>query len=415
MKASSALQGECPDPFLRSNGSLDPSSPCSRSQETPVLLPDGPSFPSPESLHALFIEEPCTPFTILSLQVEDLSGEMEKALADLGKEQQLHIAQDNKLFFLLFQDKGPEEAEKIFKKLKQNPAKAMNAGIFTYPLDGFAAAKALEYSRKTLTHSLLLGPDSLANFDAVTLNISGDEAYQEGRMDEAVEEYGAALRLDPENANVLNSLGVCFGVIQDYEKALDAFRRSHAADPKEAMAVYNQGLIHEMQGERQKAKECFEKALNLSPESFESAFHLGKSLVALENPEAALPFLEKARTIKPENGPVLKFLAEACFRTKDIGKAFNLFRQALRRMPRDAEVLSGLGACFDLKGENPDIAATFCEEALAIEPDNGLFALRLGRIRMRQNKNEEARSLFLKARKNGQKLSREEEEGLDCE
>ncbi|TWI71662.1 tetratricopeptide (TPR) repeat protein [Desulfobotulus alkaliphilus] len=415
MKASSALQGECPDPFLRCNGSPDPALPCSRPQEAPAPLPDGPHFPSPESLSVLFTQESCPPFTILSLQVETLSGDMEKTLSDLGKEQQdrLHITQENNIFFLLLQDKGPEEAEKIFHKLKTGPETAMNAGIFTYPLDGFTAARALEYSRKTLTHSLLLGPDSLASFDAVTLNISGDEAYQEGRMDEAIEEYEAALRLDPENANVLNSLGVCFGVIQNYERALNAFRRSHAADPKEAMPVYNEGLIHEMQGEKQRAKDCFEKALCLSPDSFESAFHLGKSLVALEDPEAALPFLEKARTIKPENGPVLKFLAEACFRTRETEKAFHLFRQALRRMPRDAAVLSGLGACFDLKGENPDIAATFCEEALAIEPDNGLFALRLARIRIRQNRNEEARSLLLMARKNGQKLSREEENGLN--
>ncbi|MCW7752476.1 tetratricopeptide repeat protein [Desulfobotulus sp. H1] len=415
MKASALLQ-ESPDPFLRSNGNPDPSAAPSPSQAATQPIKEEPArFPDPKALLSVIGQESCLPFSIMLLRTESPCPELERELAGLADtpEKKILVAQEQDVFFIFLHQKGSAEAKCIFHRLKQHQHGLLSAGIYSHPLANFSSSMAIGYGRKALAHSLLLGPGSVAEFDAVSLNISGDEAYQKGHIKDAIAEYEAALTLDPDNANVLNSLGVCFGVLQNLPKALDAFARSHAAEPTEAMPVYNEGLIHEMQGETEKARQCFVKALHLHPDSFESAFHLGKNLMMQGKTAEALPCLEKAHSLKPENGPVLKNLAEACFQHNDLTRAFALYRQALRRMPRDPGVLSGLGACFDLKGENPDIAATFCEEALKEEPDNGLFALRLARIRFRQKQIEMAQPLFRLAQKKGMVLTESEETLLE--
>lgn len=360
------------------------------------------------------------PFALLALRpTPDAPKNTEALLPALAALQhthgeKLHMAQENDLFFLLLLENPGDEPQEILASLKkQSQGISLNIGIYTHPLPGFSPDQALDQARKALTHSHLLGPGATTFFDAVSLNISGDEAYQEGRIAEAIAEYEAALILDPLNANVLNSLGVCFAVLQDFDKALEAFDRSHAAAPQESMAVYNQGLLHEMQGAKEKACIFFEKALHLNPLSFESAFHLGRMHMALGKQDLALPCLEKACALRPENGPALGLLAQACLAAGDLPRAFAFFRQALRRMPRDPAVLSGLGACFDQKGENPDIAATFCEEALTLEPGRALFALRLARIRMRQGRFEEAGTLFMQAQEGGETLTEKDRLALE--
>jgi lipoprotein NlpI len=50
------------------------------------------------------------------------------------------------------------------------------------------------------------------------------------------------LLLDPADVNLHNSLGVCHGVLKDYDNALSAFENAIWLAPEEMMAIYNKGL-----------------------------------------------------------------------------------------------------------------------------------------------------------------------------
>lgn len=409
------LTQELSDSFLRSNGTPAPPS-CTCAEETCPCPCPVTAFSSPETLTPFLSQKPCPPFSLLAIHMDGVDARCPGFLTDMLGTLQEEIPciqalfHEQSILFLLLPESAPEEAARLFSRIQARRTEApVNAGLFQHPLPGFPPDQALTCARKALAHSLLLGQGQLTSFDAVSLNISGDEAYHEGRIQDAITEYEAALTLDPDNANVLNSLGVCFGTLQDHDRALTAFTRSFQAKPTEAMALYNQGLIHELRGDTTKARTCFENALPLEPDCFACTFHLGRCLMDLKQVPESIGILEKARTLRPENGPTLGLLAECHLLCEDIPRAFALFRQALRRMPRDAAILSGLGACFDAKGENPDIAATFCEEALSLEPDNGLFALRLARIRLRQKREEEAAALFAQARNAGWPLKEGED------
>ena len=60
----------------------------------------------------------------------------------------------------------------------------------------------------------------MAVFDDTSLNISGDRLFDQGKIVAALSEYRKGLRLNPENNNLRNSLGVCFGEQGNLESAI---------------------------------------------------------------------------------------------------------------------------------------------------------------------------------------------------
>ncbi len=92
-----------------------------------------------------------------------------------------------------------------------------------------------------MTHAAVVGPGSMVVLDAVSLNISGDQLYQAGNLQGAVEEYRKALQLDPSNVNVHNSLGVCYGMMERYDAAEAEFDAALLLKPDEVMALYQSG------------------------------------------------------------------------------------------------------------------------------------------------------------------------------
>ena len=140
---------------------------------------------------------------------------------------------------------------------------------------------------KALAHAAFFGPGSRACFDAVTLNISGDCHYDAGDIPAAMADYRNALRLDPRNVNVLNSLGVCFGVRQEFKKALTAFNTAAKIDPHEVLAIYNAGLVHLLQDDKRTALELWLQAAPQGQDIFELNLQIGRRLLEIDQPEKA--------------------------------------------------------------------------------------------------------------------------------
>lgn len=398
--------------FLRSNIGTG-KAPVTDSSAEPDLSGKPSSFADLETLERFIFAHNCPPFSLVALETASrtpMPESFSSHLETLGNTDEILVVREKKnRFLILLKEKDVFFAEDFIRSMMQHHDKlSFFAGIFFHPLEGFSSGSGLWNAKKALKHSMLTGTDTIIPFDAVSLNISGDEAWQEGNIDEAIREYEAALKLDPDNTNVLNSLGVCFAAKNELDSALEFFRKSAQTDPLEAMPVYNEGLVHEVKEEGEKAIEAFEKAMALNPESFEISFHAGKVYMDFDEMEKALFLLEKAHALKPEHGPALAFLAECLLMLEDFEKAFRFFRKAQQRMPWSPQVLSGLGFCFFKRDEGLDIAATFCEEALALEPENPLFALRLARIWKSQGKEEEALPLLLHARGAGLALSEDE-------
>jgi len=292
-------------------------------------------------------------------------------------------------------------AEELQNQLAEARAGTVTIGVAHYPTLRYGKREILDNALKAVDHAAFFGPNSRVVFDSVSLNISGDNRYQDGDIDGAIDDYLRALELDPANVNVHNSLGVCHGVLGSFEEAMSSFRSAAELGPAEAMPVYNQGLVQMLKGNPSDALGYFQEARDISPDLFETAYQMGKCHVDLGDYRQAQTHLLEAVGLNPESAPAWRFLGE-CHAALDMAdEAVVAYNNAIKKNPNDAEALSGLGHLYDGRDENTEVATVFCQQSVDISPENGLFRQRLGRLYLKQDRLEEALTAFISAHERG--------------
>ena len=305
------------------------------------------------------------------------------------------------LFGAFFEDQNGPQCLKLTRKLqkilKKQTDTTISAGIAEYPNLNYKPDEILTSALKALDHATFFGPDSMVVFDAVSLNISSDKLFDKGDINGSIQEFQKALQLDPANINVHNSIGVCYGLLGDYDKAKSEFNTAIKLNSNEVMAWYNLGFIRMLAGNRNKALDLFLKANTINQDVFEVAFQTGRLLMDMEQPESGKKFLEHASQLEPKSGAVFRYLGECYTMIGKVSDAIVAYKKAIKNNPSDAASLSALGCLFDEQGENPDISMMFCQESVKLSPENGLFRYRLGQLYYKQNRLEEALKEFKKS------------------
>lgn len=297
-----------------------------------------------------------------------------------------------------------EEIRRLFSRVR---GERMTIGITEYPLADYGRIDTLKNARKALLHARFLGPSGIAVFDAVSLNISADQLFQEGNIHGAAEELKAALRLNPADADVHNSLGVCYASMGALKAALREFKTAAGLRRDGIMPVHNIGLVLEMMGDLEKALAqliAADRLLESDPnaeEIFELPFQIGRIYLQEGLPEKAEPYLVRAAALNPASGAACRKLGECLLALGKVDGAAAAFGNAVKRNPNDATALSKLGLLFHQKGENPEIALLFCRHSIEISPRNGTLRRNLGRLCLALNRMDEALSAFERAQELG--------------
>lgn len=271
-------------------------------------------------------------------------------------------------------------AAAIRSRLTEFQKQPVSIGIAVYPLADFSPRDSVLNAWKAMRHAAVLGSGNTVVLDAVSLNLSGDGYYQSGNLRAAVEEYRKALQLDASNVNVHNSLGVCYGQMGLYDAAESEFTAATQLNPSEVMALYNRGVVCLLTGRKDGALEFFLKASAVDGDIFELALLTGKMYLEAGNPEKARSFLEKAVQRRPKSGTALRTLGACLSALNHLREAAAMYSRAVKSNPNDAESLSRLGMLYDAIGENPAIARLFCEQSVAIAPENPLYRERLEKL-----------------------------------
>ncbi|MCF8026019.1 MAG: tetratricopeptide repeat protein [Desulfobacteraceae bacterium] len=300
-----------------------------------------------------------------------------------------------------------ETADAVREKLAENRNETVTIGIAGYPVLDYDRQSILKNAQKAVVHAEFFGPDSRVVFDSVSLNISGDNYYQAGDIDGAVAEFKKALELDAENINVLNSLGVCYGVREQYDPALECFLEAARLDPEEVMPVYNAGYACMCKGDSERALEYFRQAEALDKNVFEVAFQAGRVYLETGRYIQAKTHLEAAVDLNPGSAAANRYLGDCYMEIDRDADAATAYKNVLKIRPEDAEALSALGYLYEMQSRNADIALMFCQRAVEMAPDNALFRHRLGRLYYNRNRYDEALEEFEAARGLGDTASDE--------
>src|SRR5690349_21588872 len=105
-----------------------------------------------------------------------------------------------------------------------------------------------------------------------------DAAHAAGRLVEAVDGYGEALRLAREHPVALHRLGLIAQRSGDQEAALGLFGRALASRPDFPAALRDRALVLRRLGRLEEAIDGFRAAIAARPDVGDAHFHLGNAL-----------------------------------------------------------------------------------------------------------------------------------------
>lgn len=129
----------------------------------------------------------------------------------------------------------------------------------------------------------------------------------------------------------------------DYADAVSAFQEliRNGADSPELRG--NLGIAYFQMHDFRGALQQFRVALSKSPESISANLFSGLSLLELQHPKQALPYLQKAYRTQPQDITTLLALARAEVASGDLSQAREFYGEASRSTPQNAEAWYGLG------------------------------------------------------------------------
>jgi len=106
--------------------------------------------------------------------------------------------------------------------------------------------------------------------------LKGVDLHREGRLEEALMEYGKALRLYPNHVQALSDLGSIFILFNRPESALTFLRRAHDLDDCNVVVNLNIAIALTEQGSYSDAMKLFKKVLSTNPRMALAQYYMAK-------------------------------------------------------------------------------------------------------------------------------------------
>lgn len=157
--------------------------------------------------------------------------------------------------------------------------------------------------------------------------------------DEAIPYFEDVLALRPNYAPAINSLGNAHLAIKDYDRAIYYYEQIDDgmiyATPH--MPVANMGLAYFYKGDYAKAEECYKTALKMEPDYINALVLLGQLQTETGDTKEAIKNLQKALRI--ENAPIVKYyLALAYAKDGNKSQAAKYFSEVMSSSKEDSEI-----------------------------------------------------------------------------
>jgi protein O-GlcNAc transferase len=249
--------------------------------------------------------------------------------------------------------------------------------------------------------------------NAKTYNNLGFALNEQGLAMDAQAALMRALAIDPNMGDAHYLLGTIAQAQDQAELACDHFRkalklapdfefayrdlaflllnRGHMDDAKQVLMqgitrnphlanlhFYLGNLYHEEQ-QFDLAVASFEQALLIAPDHIDFLVNLGLVLLKKNHPVNALPILQKAVALNPEDAGLHNTLGNALADLAQFDNAMASYRNALQISPDYADAHNNLGSTLEQLGRLDEAAASF-RHALQINPESAEAVSNLGNI-----------------------------------
>jgi|HubBroStandDraft_6_1064221.scaffolds.fasta_scaffold04706_2 tetratricopeptide (TPR) repeat protein len=214
----------------------------------------------------------------------------------------------------------------------------------------------------------------------------GNAELARGEIDQAILDYGRAIKLDPQYALAYCNRGDAKTAKRDFDGALVDYNRAIAIDPKLAEAYCNRGAIESVEGNSVSALSDFEYAIKLKP-IFAGAF-IGRGCIREARDDFGGAQADFDRAIEIDSKNARRYVNRAWLRRRmgDYDGSIADANQAIQRNPKQASAYDARGLAKQAKGDL-HAALDDLSQATTLEPrypgayvDRGLIKFDLGDV-----------------------------------
>jgi tetratricopeptide (TPR) repeat protein len=259
------------------------------------------------------------------------------------------------------------------------------------------------YSLLAPARDCYLNANQLAPQDFRWIYLPAKLDQQEGRYDDAIRRYRAALALRPDYFAALVNLGNIFLELNRLDDANESFNAALAIDKDNPAAHYGLGQIALSRRSYAEAVEHFQKTLAQVPSANRVHYSLAMAYRGLRDADKVKTHLAQQGTVGVRvSDPVVERLQDliagerlylsrgkVAFEAQRYADAAAEFRKAVAAKPDSVTARVNLGAALSQTGDLDGAVEQF-EAALRIEPDKANAHYNLAVLLARQNKHAEA-------------------------
>jgi tetratricopeptide (TPR) repeat protein len=200
-----------------------------------------------------------------------------------------------------------------------------------------------------------------------------------GETDQAIADFGEAIRLNPKSASAFNSRGDAWLHKGDLDRALADFDQAIGLNPSYAQPHLNRGLVFERKGDLDRAIAEQDEAIRIDPRYASAYNNRGYYFDLKGDRDRAIADLDVAISLAPKFARAFRNRGRAWEHKGDLDRAIADFDSAIGIEPNNVSNLGERGNAHRIKHDFDAAIADF-SNAIRIDPDNALVRRGLGRV-----------------------------------
>jgi tetratricopeptide (TPR) repeat protein len=191
----------------------------------------------------------------------------------------------------------------------------------------------------------------------------GSSLYQQGKVSEAIQEFQAALEVNPRLVTAHVNLIALYGLLNQPDKAEHHFRAAVELDPGWVESYYNYGLFLAQHSRKTEAADLFRKAVEVNPDYPEAHVQLGLLLDETGRSAEASAHYQRALQVNPNNRQAHYFLGRCLLQNGRVEEAIQHLLETIKVEDSWTPVCIQAVAIAYERGGNWDRALHFFREA----------------------------------------------------
>ena len=203
---------------------------------------------------------------------------------------------------------------------------------------------------------------------SILFNILGVIFFKQNLLNQAVENYNKAIKINPNYAQAYNNLGAAFHKRNKISDAINSFKKATSLKPNFAEPFNNLGNIMFELGNFEEALSYFERTIEIKHD-FEIIFaNLGKTNLELGKKKEALDNFKKALKLKQDSPEIYNNIGVVYSALSRFDESLLSFKKAIELKPNHEKAYNNLGNLLNSLGRHDESSRAY-HKAIKIKPD----------------------------------------------